>query len=277
MQTTTNPRPIRVRKMDFAFKEEAVPRWWFYNNPVMTHVANGLNLLFPEGERFFIRSVKYYLDQIEDPQLRKDIKGFFGQEGRHGHEHERANRMVEEHGLDLSRFLSFYNKLAYEWIEPATPPALRLAMTAAAEHFTATLAHQALTDDFIDGAHPVMAKLMRWHACEEIEHKSVAFDVFQQVDGRYPVRVAGLVAAFTVLLGFWAVSARMLIAQENLTADELKRWREHARRIEKEHGRDRRELFTKLFLDYLRPDFHPDQQDDYHLAREYLEKLGAPV
>ena len=43
---------------NFPFADAEVPRWWLYGNPVMTHMANGLNLLFPPGERFFIRSVK---------------------------------------------------------------------------------------------------------------------------------------------------------------------------------------------------------------------------
>ncbi|MFK7985553.1 MAG: metal-dependent hydrolase [Sandaracinaceae bacterium] len=277
MEATATTRPIRVRKMDFAFKDEDVPRWWFYGNPVMTHIANGLNLLFPEGERFFIRSVKHYLDEIDDPQLRADIKGFFGQEGRHGHEHERANRMLEEQGLDLTKFYRFYNKVAFEWIEPHAPPALNLAVTAAAEHFTATMASKALSDGFMDGAHPLMAHLLRWHAAEEIEHKSVAFDVFQKVDGRYPVRIAGLFIAFGLLLGFWNVAARSLIEQEDLSEEELKEWAAHAQRIEKEFGRDRRELFSRILLDYMAPGFHPDQRDDYALARDYLEKSGAPV
>ncbi|MCA9604071.1 MAG: metal-dependent hydrolase, partial [Myxococcales bacterium] len=67
-EPTHAARPIRVRKMDFPFADADVPRWWFHDNPLVTHGANGLNLLFPEGERFFIRSVKHYMDRIEDPE-----------------------------------------------------------------------------------------------------------------------------------------------------------------------------------------------------------------
>ena len=40
-------------------------------------------------ERFFVRSVRHYLDRIEDADERADVRGFFGQEGRHAAEHER--------------------------------------------------------------------------------------------------------------------------------------------------------------------------------------------
>ena len=82
------PRPIPVRSMGFEF-DESIPRWWILDTPIATHFSNGVNLLFPDGERFFIRSVKHYMDVIDrDPELRARVRGFFGQEGRHGHEHE---------------------------------------------------------------------------------------------------------------------------------------------------------------------------------------------
>lgn len=272
------PRTLRVRRMDFPFAEADIPRWWLHGNPVLTQLANGLNLLFPSGERFFIRSVKHYLERIEDPELRARVKAFFGQEGRHGHEHERMNRVMERHGYDIQRFLRIYERVAFGMIEPRVPPVLRLSTTVALEHFTASLAEGALTRGMLDGAHPLMAELLRWHAAEEIEHKSVAFDVLRAVDPRYGVRVAGLVIATSQLLGWWFVATAMLMAQEGLAPEERAQWRAEAERLRVEHeGSDRLELFRRAILDYLRPDFHPDDRDDYALARDYLASVGAEV
>lgn len=273
---TPSERTIRVRKMDFPFAESDIPRWWLHGNPVLTHVANGLNLLFPPGERFFIRSVKHYLDRIEDPELRARVKAFFGQEGRHGHEHERMNRVLESQGYDVQRFLRLYERVAFGVIEPAFPPILRLSTTVALEHFTASMAQTALTTRFLDGAHPTMRALLRWHAAEEIEHKAVAFEVLRTVDPRYSVRIAGLLIATSQLLGWWAVATAMLLAQEDLDRDERRRFRIEGERVRlASEGRARFELFRRAILDYLRPSFHPDDRDDYHLAREYLESVGA--
>lgn len=269
-------RTIRVRKMDFPFATSDIPRWWLHDNPVLTQVANGLNLLFPPGERFFIRSVKHYLDRIEDPDLRARVKGFFGQEGRHGHEHERYNRILEQQGYDIQRFLKLYERVAFGMIEPRFPPILRLSATVALEHFTASMAEMALTTSFLDGAHPTMRQLLRWHAAEEIEHKAVAFDVLREVDPRYSVRVAGLAIATSQLLGWWMVATAMLMAQENLTREERRRWRAEGERVRiASEGRERMKLFRRAILDYLRPSFHPDDRDDYHLARDYLASVGA--
>jgi predicted metal-dependent hydrolase len=261
-------RPIPVRKMGFSFAD--VPRHWFFGAAVPTHVANGLNLVFPAGERFFIRSVKHYMDQLDDPELVRRVRAFFGQEGRHGFEHEQSFEMLEAQGYEIRKFLAEYEHLAYEVLEPRVPPSVRLAVTVALEHFTASLAERALTADLLDQAAPVMRDLLRWHAAEEIEHKSVAFDVFEKVDGRYSVRMVGLAIATACLLGFWAKGTRMLLAQEpGLTREEIARQKQAAH----DRGQDR-EVLVRAFLSYLRPSFHPDDHDNYDVAARYLASVG---
>jgi len=55
---------------------EDLPRHWFFGHPIHTAVVNALSLLFPAGERFFIRSVKHFEDRIADPDLRAAMRGF---------------------------------------------------------------------------------------------------------------------------------------------------------------------------------------------------------
>ncbi len=153
-------------------------------------------------------------------------------------------------------------------IERAFPPEVRLAVTAAAEHFTATFAEGALSDGFLDGAHPTVRALLLWHAAEEIEHKSVAFDVLEAVAPSYPLRMLGLLVATLTLGGFWISATRMLLAQEpeDVTAAERSAFfasREIARAS-----------FRRAILDYARPGFHPDQVENHDLAVEYLASVG---
>src|SRR5207302_9783829 len=67
-----------------------------------------------------------------------------------------------------------------------------LAVTAALEHYTATLAETLLTDP--DGragiGHDGVRYLLMWHALEESEHKAVAFDVYKRMGGTERMRVA---------------------------------------------------------------------------------------
>ena len=43
------------------------------------------------------------------------------------------------------------------------------------------------------GSDPVMLDLLRWHGAEEVEHRSVAFELFQHVSGSYVRRVETMV------------------------------------------------------------------------------------
>jgi predicted metal-dependent hydrolase len=265
--------PIPIRKMTFDFDPNGVPRWWFMNNPVATHIANGLHLVFPEGERFFIRSVKHYLDRIQDdPELLERARGFFGQEARHGQEHARSFEMIEKQGYDVSRFLELYEKKGLPVLERLFPPNINLAITVALEHLTASLGESALTDDFLEDAHPVMRALLRWHAAEEIEHKSVAFDVLKRVDPRYAVRVAGMAIGLMGLMTFWTIGARMLLAQETgVSKEEMRAYR---RVVDDKRHDHTGKILRQAVLKYLRVDFHPDQNDNYHLAETYLRSVA---
>jgi predicted metal-dependent hydrolase len=260
---------IHPRAVQISFDD--VPRHWFGGVAFATHLANGVNLLFPAGERFFIRSVRHYLDRIDDNALKEQIKGFFGQEGRHAQAHERYFEALEAQGYEVRRFLRIYDRIAYGFIEPITSPALRLSVTVALEHYTAILAERALREDFLDHAHPAMRALLRWHAAEEIEHKAVAFDVLRRVSPGYALRMAGLAVATLCLGGFWLAGTSMLLRQDRRQGRRgaIRQWREVSRR-----SLIGERLFLRGIREYVRRDFHPSQIENLDLARNYLAGAG---
>jgi predicted metal-dependent hydrolase len=257
----------RAPKFDFA----DVPRHWFAGLPFPTQMANGVNLLFPAGERLFVRSVRRYLDRIDDETLRAQVKAFFAQEGHHANSHEKFFRAMEGQGYRIRAFLKLYEFVGYKLIEPISPPELRLAVTAALEHYTAIMAEGALRDRMLDHAHPTMRALLMWHAAEEIEHKSVAFDVLKAVNPSYALRIAGLVMATATLGSFWAMATTMLLVQDRLMGERVVLRR--AAELQHENPLHRR-VFARGIREYIRRDFHPSQNDTYELAREYLESVG---
>src|SRR5690349_335494 len=105
MQAQTVPLP---RKPNLAL-DARIPRHWFGGSAVATQIANGVNLLFPHGERFFVRSVHRYLDDpaiAAAPLLQAQVRGFSGQEGRHAAAHERFFAVMREQGYEIDRFLA---------------------------------------------------------------------------------------------------------------------------------------------------------------------------
>ena len=246
-----------------------IPRHWLAGNPAATAISNGINMLFPHGERFFVRSVKYYLDQIEDPELRAQVKAFFKQEGHHASAHDDFNAVLRNQGFQIDRFLDRY-KAIVSWVEARMPPKLNLAGTAAAEHYTAILADGAFTRGVLDALHPSVQQLLAWHAAEEIEHKSVAFDVLQQVDPSYWVRMAGLAYATVMLGAFWMWATAVLLRQERLGL------RETLRQLGRMQKRDPviRRVFIAGIRQYIRRDFHPRDNANEHLAAGWFAAHG---
>ena len=269
--TASTPASIPIpRDLDVDFSK--VPRHWLYGNPTATAIANGVNMLFPWGERFFVRSVNHFMDRITDPTLRAQIKGFFQQEGRHAHAHDEFNAILRAQGYEVDTFLADYKKWS-SWVEKRTSPELRLAVTAASEHFTAIMAEGAFTRGVLDEAAPEMRLLLAWHAAEEIEHKSVAFDVLQAVDPRYRTRILGLAMATLLLGGFWVCGARTLLRQDKITGRKLLRSLNEQRKSDPMIRR----VFVRGIRQYLRRDFHPNHNNDRTLAAEWFAARGMTM
>ena len=96
-------RSIRTRRVDFAYPETTKRLHFVQGDLVMSHVVAVLSALFPEGEDFFVRSVRHFADRITDPELKKQVAGFTGQEVTHGREHRALNEKLQQMGYPTRR------------------------------------------------------------------------------------------------------------------------------------------------------------------------------
>lgn len=241
--------------------DEGVPIEWLRGHPGVTQFVNALGALFPEGERFFVRSVRRFEDRIEDPGLRRDVRAFMAQEARHGAAHDAFLDVLAAQGLGLGGFRRVYARVCR--LPPRGPGhQVALAITAAVEHFTAVMARITLRDRTLAGAHPAMRALYEWHAVEELEHKSVAFDVLRTVNRSYLLRLFGfLLCALNAGL-FVGVPFVLLLAKTGLLVSPRAWWDLVS------YGLLREGVFVRFWagaIDYLRPSFHPDDEDDTKL------------
>ena len=174
---SVTPDDLTITPRDRRFaRGESTPRWWHGGRPHATALYNALSATFPVGEAFFVESVRKFRDGADD-RLAEDIRNFTTQEVVHSREHLAFNRRAADAGYDLSKLDErVEQRLA---LTRSRPPIASLAATMALEHFTAILAHQLLANPrHLDGADPATARLWRWHAVEEIEHKGVAYDTW---------------------------------------------------------------------------------------------------
>ena len=176
--------PSIVRR-DLHFDMAAdIPRYWVEGDAHKTRFFDAMSLMFPDGERFFIDSVRAFRAQIaDDPVLDAEVGGFIGQEAMHSREHLEYNERLEQQGIGASELVRVL-KTFQENRAKKLPPLGQLAVTICLEHFTAMLADQVLRHpETMQKSDPRMAAIWQWHALEETEHKGVAFDVFRRVGG----------------------------------------------------------------------------------------------
>ncbi len=257
-----------IQPRRFEFEElESVPQYWFADNPIATHIENAFSILIPPGERFFIRAVKAYEDEIDDPQLKDQVRAFVQQEGLHMRAHNQLNASFASFGVDVAREVDYAERV-FAWVERRVPKRIQLGMTAFLEHLTATGAHMLFMEPLVaKSMHPQMLSFWRWHAVEELEHKAVAFDVMRNVGIGYFTRAFSAVVALVMLaLPFDRIARRMVKEDPHrVTKEELAA----ARRLEAKLMRPQ----VRLILDYFRPSFHPTDFDD----SAYLEEWYATV
>lgn len=274
----TQPEIEARKNIDFGL-DENLPRYWHSNDPFKTRIHDALQSTFPEGERYFISSVRAFRDQITDAQLLHDVKEFTVQEAQHGIAHTKYNNLLEKQGMPMERLLAKHkNKTKRD--EQNWSPEYNLAVTAAAEHFTALLADTYFSNkETTANMHPKMRALFAWHAIEEMEHRSVAFNVMRDVAKvGYWTRARAMVHA-TGLISYFMFH----FANEMLKADGFSRWQRTKMFIKNLNWMYGRKgilsSFTPKLLMYFKPSFHPEDIPVVHNYGEWVEvydKTGNP-
>jgi predicted metal-dependent hydrolase len=283
--------PIRTRRVRFDWTE--TPLHWIPGDPVATHIINSFHLVLPEGEKWFIQCVLDARPYIGDERLLAEIKGFVGQEMVHSRSHQGVlDRLLEANGIDVSPVTGPAGRGNAERprrmaaLKKRSPRAWRrrlrfeLAAVAAIEHYTAVLGQWIMDNDRLDraGADPTMLDLLRWHGAEEVEHRSVVFDVYRAMGGRYPTRV--LAWAVSLFFLYWALIGGALFL---LKRDPAVKGRVTPLGVVRAYRRSVREghvpgIFGLLLGEapvYLRPGHHPSAICSTPRALDYLRRSPA--
>ncbi|HEX4970145.1 MAG TPA: metal-dependent hydrolase [Steroidobacteraceae bacterium] len=275
MTAVTTPADLTITPRDLKVdRSTRNARWWHGGDPIATAYFNALSAAFPQGETFFIESVRRYCDQVDEP-LREQIAAFVQQEAMHTREHVVFNKLLRGAGYDLTAMDAETRRRVDE--ARTRPHVVQLALTVALEHFTAIMAHSLLTErQPLPGAPEEIVRLWQWHAIEEIEHKAVAYDTFLAVTRhmsglrRWALRchIMALVS-----LQFWYSNFQRMadfFRQDGMNTPRT--WLLVAKYLLVKPG-----MMRRIFWDYLRyydPGFHPWHRDDRQLIAATERKLG---
>ena len=270
--------PIVRSNLDFKLAD--VPRYWFAGDPFLTRMFDALSLTFPDGERYFIQSVRLFRDQIQDPDLKQRVADFIRQEAQHGIAHDKMNQVMKDQGMPVDQFIQRLNKV-FKFELKYRSPQYNIAMTAAAEHLTALMAETFYGEkDTLQDAHPYVRALFAWHAIEEMEHRDVAFDVMQQVGNVHEVtRKMALVLTTGLMFGFTLYRANVMLKCDGF--NRTQRLKMNVRGLQWLFGKQGKlRKMQSQYRDWFKPDFHPSQHPiiaQYDVWLDTLAQTGDPI
>lgn len=261
------------------------PLHWVPDDPFATHMINVLHLLLPAGERWFINVVNEAAPLVDDPELTEAIKPFIQQESWHAWAHSVVLEHLASYGIDsepfttaLDRWFSRIGSPKPSWPAPLQRFWLlrRLADVAAIEHFTAVLGQWVIQNGGLEyaGADPVMLDLLRWHGAEEVEHRSLVFDVYENLSGNYFLRAGAMLFTGPALAYWWLTGMRYLMRQDP-TIDMRPRLRDWLRAARRYRVPGPWKLLVTTPVRYLRPSHNPDEEASTEMAMSYLERSPA--
>jgi hypothetical protein len=153
-----------------------------------------LSLTMPYLEPYLIRTMKVALKQIVDPVLAEDARRFSQQEGHHYRNHallnERVRACFDEASAGLLRAIEAELDADYQRFTRTKSLRFNLAYAEGFEAMTCAGALAAAEHGAFEGEGLPGGEIWAWHMAEEIEHRTVAFGVYQHLVGSYPYRIA---------------------------------------------------------------------------------------
>jgi predicted metal-dependent hydrolase len=227
------PASFPVRRMDYEFQD--MPKYWCNNEPTFTHYFTGLSTLFPEGESYFVRSVRALRAQVKNnEQLDRDIS-FHWSEAMHSKEHHAFHQSAQQYGLDPES-LEKMTGIVLKAIERTFPKKWNLLVTVGLEHYTAVLVVEMMKDVNELMTDETIRNLWLWHSVEETEHKAVAYDMYQYLYGKGLAAYIPRIAIFTFSLAMITVLStlyQVVLLKRDRQLFNLNSWRKFMH-----HGRE---------------------------------------
>lgn len=183
---------ITVRRPEFEWPTD-LPVLPIEDDPSRSCEIVGLSFTLPYLEPYLIRTMRVAAKAVDDEDLRADMKAFSGQEAQHYQQHARINDVVRsqlsERGAAQMLALEEGLEADYRRFTDEKSLAFNLAYAEGFEAMTFALA-RANTDFSAVATSSSWADLIGWHLAEEVEHRTVTFDAYERIIGRYPYRAA---------------------------------------------------------------------------------------
>jgi len=226
---------------------------WFNDNLYITSLLNAFSIALPLGEKLFMKSVNEHVNLTSDAQLKSDIKMFISQEAAHSKAHNTYNeQLCLLKGYDKNKLEKNFNSV-FNYMNK-TSPKERLACTVTMEHITAILSYLFLSIPREElSIESSIYEFWACHAREEIEHKSVAFDLYMSVyDDRSTLQEV-MKNTLKNLISLYKITSCQMLTLDRIPVAPFKQWLV----TNTENTKTIYHKFESMINEFYNPDFHP--------------------
>ena len=276
MEDFPSPR-ITLRQVPFSYteqpgiaepgdREKLTNKHWNKDKPEFSHIVNAASLAMPYLEPYLIQSMREARPKITDPVLQRDLDLYIIQEATHSKQHKKFNKTIGDAGY--TSVTGIEHTLAEDYKKLWAKRSLRfnLAYAEGFESMALAVGHMLIEDrEYLFGqSDSNVASLILWHFVEEIEHKNVAFDVFDHLYGSYFWRMVGLFYASAHIFLRTGQGYRALLKEDGLWRNLNSRWRLVKILLHIFHR-----LIPKLAR-VMKPGYHPSKLTDPQWSEEWV-------
>lgn len=248
---------MSIRKVPFSYSANTTAHW-NSDKPEFSQVVNAASLAMPFLEPYLVKIMREARPTITDPALREDLDLYIVQEATHSRQHKKFNETIAAAGYSSVAELEGKLDSDYASLDEKRSARFNLAYAEGFEAMALAVGHMLIDErEYLFGdSDSAVASLVLWHFVEEIEHKNVAFDVFDHLHGGYFWRMVGLACAVGHI--FWRTRQgyRALLKEDGSWGNLASRWR-----LAKQLTRIFRNLIPKI-MHICTPGYHPSEIPD---------------
>jgi predicted metal-dependent hydrolase len=190
-------------EFDIPTADDLDPKW-LANDIRQSYFSTGLSLYVAYLEPFLVKSMRRVLDRITDESLKENVDRFSRQEAQHYMQHERFNAAILGKGYPGLQERFDRLKADFERFLETKGDKWCVGFVEGFEALTTQLALGSLRE--LRREHPKtdkrFAALYEWHMAEEVEHRNVAFDIYEHLYGDYLFRAKMCLIAQSHILKF---------------------------------------------------------------------------
>jgi predicted metal-dependent hydrolase len=204
---------IPVRRVRFHWPDDFEPVWT-PKVPELAIAANAVSLQMPYLEPFVVATVRRALDELGpdapvDDAFRERGRAYVAQEAQHHAQHRRFNDLL------LARYPKLHRiERVLGWIfARLRNRSTRFGLAFSAGFETTAFVGARWVDDhlrLLRDADPTATTMFLWHMAEEVEHKEVAWDIYEASGGgrlryAFATTLAGILLATFSLWATWSM------------------------------------------------------------------------